>query len=313
MSEVCENSQNVVFMDGVYVPYSDAKISVRAHAFLYGTSVFEGIRAYWNESEGQLYTFRMREHYERLLNSCKIMNLPIAYNIDELCEFTIELLRKNKPKCNTYLRPTAYNAAEQIGPKLLSDVNNFLVFSTPIGDYVNISKGLNVCVSNWRRVDDNAIPPRAKIAGSYANTSLIITEALKAGFDEAIVLSNDGKVTEGSAMNLYLVQDGKLVTTQTTDNILMGITRDTVKEIAQNEFGLEVIERTISRTELYISDEAFFCGTGAQISPIGSIDNRIVGEGGVGEITKKIQDLYFKVVMGEVEQYKKWLVPVYDN
>ncbi|MEI7475158.1 MAG: branched-chain amino acid transaminase [bacterium] len=314
MAEACEsNSKSFVFMDGEYVPSTEAKISVRAHAFLYGTSVFEGIRAYWNAEQKQLYIFRMREHYERLMKSCKIMHLPIPYTVDELCDITVELLKKNAPETGTYIRPTAYKGAEQIGPKLIDPNNNFLVFTTPLGDYVDISKGLSVCVSNWRRVDDNAIPPRAKIGGSYANTSLIITDAIKAGFDEAIVLSHAGQVTEGSAMNLYLVQDGKLITTQTTDNILMGITRDTVKEMAQQEFGLEVIERPISRTELYISDEAFFCGTGAQISPISKIDNRLVGDGNIGPITKKLQDLYFEIVKGEVEQYKKWLVPVYDN
>lgn len=313
MTESAQSTKSYVFMDGNYVPSFDAKISVRAHAFLYGTSVFEGIRAYWNQNHNQLYVFRMKEHYERLLNSCKIMHMPIPYTVDEMCELTIELLRKNAPKTDTYIRPTAYKGAEQIGPKLIDPNNNFLVFTTPLGDYVDISKGLNVCVSNWRRADDNAIPPRAKIGGCYANTALIITDAIKSGYDEAIVLSHEGYVTEGSAMNLYLVQDGKLVTSRGCDNILIGITRNTVKEMAEKEFGLEVIERQIARTELYTSDEAFFCGTGAQISPIGAIDNRIVGNGNIGPITKKLQDLYFKIVKGEVEEYKNWVVPVYDN
>lgn len=310
-----ENPQklNYVFMDGEYVPYENAKISVRTHAFLYGTSVFEGIRGYWNEEENQVYVFRMKEHYERIHNSCKIMHMDPKYSVDEMCNITIELMRKNAPKVDTYMRPTIYKNAETVGPKLINNADSFLIFTTPLGNYVDITKGLSVCVSNWRRADDNAIPPRAKISGCYANTALIITDALKAGFDEAIVLSHDGHVSEGSAMNLYLVENGKLITTKTTDNILVGITRNTIKEIALRELGLEVIEREIDRTELYITDEAFFCGTGAQVSPITKIDHRPVGNGQIGPITKKLQDLYFDVVKGKVEKYKHWCTPVYDN
>ncbi|HBG48916.1 MAG TPA: branched chain amino acid aminotransferase, partial [Cyanobacteria bacterium UBA9971] len=161
--------------------------------------------------------------------------------------------------------------------------------------------------------DDNMIPPRAKVGGAYANTALIITEAINAGYDEALVLSSEGHVTEGSAMNFFLVENGKLVTSPITDNILIGITRDAVKQIAQNEFGIEVVERPIDRTELYISDEAFYCGTGAQISPITKIDSRPVGDGKVGSITKKIQDLYFEIVRGKVDKYKNWCTPIYDR
>ena len=218
----------------------------------------------------------------------------------------------NAPKGDTYIRPTLYKSAQTIGPKLTGP-DSFLVFTCPMGDYVDISKGLNICVSSWRRLDDNTIPPRAKISGAYANTGLIKTEALNAGYDEALVLSNDGHVTEGSAMNFYLVENGKLITSPITDNILVGITRDTVKEIAQNEFGLEVIERSIDRTELYIADEAFFCGTGAQVSPITKIDSREIGDGKVGQITKKIQNLYFEIVRGKLSKYKNWCIPVYDN
>ena len=181
-----------------------------------------------------------------------------------------------------------------------------------MGEYIDLSKGLNICVSNWRRVDENAIPPRAKVSGSYANTALIITDARLAGFDDAIVLSQQGFVTEGSAMNFFLVEGNTLVTTETTDNILVGITRNTVIELARDVMGMEIEEREISRTELYIADEAFYCGTGAQISPITRIDNRPIGTGSVGEHTKDLQKLYFDVVKGKVEKYKKWCTPVYD-
>lgn len=304
---------NYVFMNGEYIPYDQAKLPVRTHAFLYGTSVFEGIRAYWNEEEKQAYIFRMKEHYERIHNSAKIMHMKPDYSVQEMCDITIELLRRNLPDSDTYIRPTLYKSAEVVGPKLIHNKDSFLIFTTPLGSYVDITKGLSVCVSSWRRSDDNAIPPRAKISGCYANTALIITDAVKAGFDEAIVLSHEGHVTEGSAMNLYLVENGKLITTRSTDNILIGVTRNTIKELAEKEFGLEVIEREIDRTELYIADEAFYCGTGAQISPITSIDKRDLGDGQVGPITKKLQDKYFEVVKGKVDKYKHWCTPVYAN
>lgn len=303
--------ENYVFMDGEFVPYKNAKISVRTHAFLYGTSVFEGVRAYWNAEEKQMYIFRLKEHFERIHNSCKIMHMKPKYSVQEMCDITVELMKKNLYHGDAYLRPTIYKNAESIGPKLIGD-DSFLIFTVPMGEYVDISKGLNVCVSNWRRVDDNAIPPRAKISGCYANTALIITDAIKAGFDEAIVLAQDGHVSEGSAMNLYLVENGKLITTPTTDNILVGITRNAIKTIAIDE-GIEVIERQIDRTELYTVDEAFYCGTGAQISPIASIDNRVIGDGKIGPVTKKLQELYFDVVKGKIEKYKHWCTPVYDN
>ena len=308
----CKNT-GYVFMDGNFVPYENAKISVRTHAFLYGTSVFEGIRAYWNEADNQMYVFRMKEHYERIHNSCKIMHMDPKYSVEEMCNITIELLRKNSPKTDTYIRPTIYKSAETVGPKLINNPDSFLIFTTPLGDYVDISKGLSVCVSNWRRADDNAIPPRAKISGCYANTALIVTDAIKAGFDEAIVLSHDGHVSEGSAMNFYLVENGKLITTKITDNILVGVTRNTVKELAQKELGIEVIEREIDRTELYIADEAFYCGTGAQISPITKIDHRPLGDGEIGPVTKKIQNLYFNVVRGKITNYSHWCTKVYGN
>ncbi len=301
-----------VLMDGEFVPEKDAKISVKTHAFLYGTSIFEGIRGYWNEEEKQIYVFRMKEHYERLHRSAKIMHMKPKYSVKEMCDLTVELLKKNAYETDAYIRPTLYKSAQIIGPKL-TGADSFLVFTCPMGEYVDVSKGLSICVSNWRRLDDNTIPPRAKIGGAYANTALIKTDALNSGYDEALVLSNDGHVSEGSAMNFYLVENGKLITSSITDNILVGITRDAVKQMAQNEFGLEVIERPIDRTELYIADEAFFCGTGAQVSPITKIDSRPLGNGEIGPITKKIQNLYFEIVRGKVEKYKSWCTSVYDK
>ena len=301
-----------VYLDGEYVEKEKAAIPVMTHAFLYGTAIFEGVRAYYNEDENQLYAFRVPEHYERLIKNAKIMHMDAGHNVEEFCDITKNLLKKNNYKQNTYIRPTLYKAAEKIGPALLNNPDKFLIFTLGMEDYVDTAKGLKVCVSNWRRNSDNAIPPRAKVSGAYANTALIVTDARLAGFDDAIVLSESGIVTEGSAMNLFIVMDGKLITTKTTDNILKGITRDTILQLAKEVLNIEVEERVINRTELYIADEAFYCGTGAQISPVTSIDNRDLGNGKAGPISLKLQKLYFDVVKGKVPEYKKWCMPIYD-
>ncbi len=300
-----------VYMDGNYVEKEKATIPVMTHAFLYGTGIFEGIRAYYNEQENQLYAFRVPEHYERLVKSAKIMHMDTKHSIDEYCKITKDLLQKNGYKQNCYIRPNLYKSAEKIGPGLMNNPDSFMIFTLAMNDYIDTTKGLKVCVSSWRRNSDNAIPPRAKITGAYANTALIVTDARLAGFDDAIVLTEDGIVTEGSAMNLFIVVDGKLVTSAPTDNILLGVTRNTVITLAK-DLGIEVEERVIDRTELYVADEAFYCGTGAQISPIVSIDNRNLGDGTVGPIATKLQKLYFDVVKGKVEKYKNWCMPIYD-
>ena len=301
-----------VYLEGKYVPDEQAVISVRTHAFLYGTSVFEGIRAYWVPEEKQLYVFRMREHFERILNSCKIMHMHPEYTVDDLCDIVIELLKKNSPKTDTYIRPVIYKSNKTIGPKLTDNKDSLVITTTPLGDYIDCSNGLKVCVSNWRRSDDNAIPARAKISGCYANTALIVTDARLAGFDDAIVLKADGHVAEGSAMNLYLVEGNKLITSKPTDDILIGITRNTIKEIAENYLNLEVVEREIDRTELYLAEGAFYCGTGAQVMPIVSIDNRPVGNGKITEFVSQIQQLYSDIVRAKVSEYKHWCTPIYD-
>ena len=300
-----------VYLNGEYVDIAKASIPVRTHAFLYGTAVFEGIRAYWNEDEKQLYVFRAKEHYERLQRSAKIMYMESPHTVEEYCKITVDLMKKNNYKEDAYMRPTLYKSAQKVGPGLFDNPDSFMIISNKMGDYIDTSKGLSVCVSSWRRNSDNAIPPRAKVAGSYANAALIKTDAHNAGFDDAVVLDEQGQVTEGSAMNLFLIQNGKLVTTMKTDNILVGVTRNTIMELAKDVLGLEVEERAIDRTELYISDEAFYCGTGAQVSPIVEIDHRKLGDGNVGPIAKELQKLYFDVVKGKVPKYKKWCMPVY--
>ena len=300
-----------VYMNGSYIEAGKAVLPIRTHAFLYGTSVFEGIRAYYNKDENQMYVFRAEEHYRRLLASAKVMWMKSPYTIEEYLSITKELLKKNKYKTDAYIRPTLYKSSIKVGPTLTDNEDSFLIFSTPFGNYFEAERGLRLCVSNWRRTSDNAIPPRAKVSGAYANSALIKTDAHEMGFDDAVVLSESGQVTEGSAMNIFLVINGVLTTTSITDDILVGVTRNTVIELAL-ELGIPVKERPIDRTELYNADEIFCCGTGAQIVPVESVDNRIIGNGNVGVITQKIQSLYYDVVRGKSDKYKKWCMPVYD-
>lgn len=298
------------FLNGEYVPAAEAVLPVRTHAFLYGTSVFEGIRAYYNQKQDKMYAFRMKEHFERMHNSCKIMFMDPKYSIEEYCKITKDLLIKNNYRTDAYIRPTVFKAAQKVGPSLLDNPDGVLIFTTALGSYFTKDEGLSVCVSSWDRLEDNSIPPRAKISGAYANTALIVTEAKLAGFDDAIVLSNDGHVAEGSAMNFFLVKGDTLITSKETSNILVGVTRNTVIELAQ-ELGLKVVERDIDRTELYIADEAFYCGTGAQVMPVTKIDNRPVGTGTTGKNTEKIQKLYFDLVRGELDIHREWLTEIY--
>ena len=300
-----------LFMNGDYVEAKTATIPVRTHAFLYGTSVFEGIRAYYNKEDSQLYAFRVREHYERLLRSAKVMWMKSPYSIEEYCDITKKLLKKNEYRTDVYIRPTLYKSSQKVGPTLTDNEDSFLIFTTPFGDYFESERGLRLCVSSWRRTSDNAIPPRAKVSGAYANSALIKTDAHEAGFDDAVVLSESGQVTEGSAMNIFLVINGVLTTSNITDDILVGVTRNTIIELAK-ELNIPVKERTIDRTELYLADEVFCCGTGAQIVPVESIDHRMVGNGKIGKITKQISDLYFDVVRGKVEKFRNWCMPIYD-
>lgn len=299
------------YLQGEFIPLEDANVSIMTHAFLYGTAVFEGIRAYWSDKDNQLYIFRAKEHYERLANSCRIMRMDPGHTIEEMTEITRVLLEKNEMKGNAYIRPMVYKCNHQVGVKLSGLDDDFLLFATEMGDYLDLSKGLRCKVSSWRHVSDNAIPMRCKCSGAYANAALIKTEALDDGYDEAIVLTDDGHVSEGSAENIFIVRGGKLVTPPETDDLLPGITRDTVMVLAEKVLNIPVEIRRIDRTELYIAEEAFFCGTGAQIAPITSVDNRPIGNGEVGPISKKMQEIYFQVVRGQLKEFSHWCTPVF--
>ncbi len=299
------------FFEGRLVPIDEARVSIMTHAFNYGTGCFEGIRAYWNDTEEQLYIFRMREHYERFLRSCHIILISLPHTADELCNITLEVLEKESFREDTYIRPLAYKADPGVGVRLHDLEDQFALFATPFGKYIEKEEGAKAGVSSWRRINDNAVPARAKITGAYINSALIKTDAVMKGFDEAIVLTQDGHVSEGSAENLFIVRDGKLITSPVTEDILEGITRLTLIELAAKELGIETVERRIDRTELYVAEEAFFCGTGVQIVAITEIDHRPVGTGEIGPIVRQLRDLYFSIARGKRKDYLDWITPVY--
>ena len=300
------------FFGGEIVPLKDARINVMTHAFNYGTGCFEGIRAYWNEDERQLYGLYLREHYDRLLRSCKVLRISLPYTAARLVDLTVEVLRRCGYEQDAYVRPLAYKADPVIGVRLHDLQDALTIFAVPFGTYIDIEKGLKVGISSWRRTDDNAIPARAKITGAYVNAALAKTEAQDAGYDEAIVLTQDGHVSEGSAENLFMVRDGLLVTPPASDNILEGITRASVLRLA-GDLGIPTVVRSIDRTELYICEELFLCGTGAQISPVTSVDHRAVGDGTIGPVTTRIKDVYYAAVKGKLARYKDWCTPIYGR
>jgi branched-chain amino acid aminotransferase len=302
----------VTYFNGQFVPDDQAKVGVKTHALNYGTGCFEGIRGYWNESEGQIYLFRLREHYERLHRSCRILGIGLEKSVDELCEITLELVRQNGYKEDVYLRPLAYKSSEIVGVRMHNLDDALTIFTTPFGKYLPAENGCRCCTSSFRRVDDNAIPARAKVTGIYVNSAMAKTEANLNGFDEAIMLTHEGHVSEGSGENIFLVVDGKLVTPAPSENILMGITRASVIELARNELGVETIERQVDRSELYSADECFMTGTAAEISPVVEVDRRSIGTGQVGPISNRLRAIFDDVVRGRVKRYRAWNSPVYQ-
>lgn len=299
------------YFRGEYVPLRDANINVMTHGFNYGTAVFEGIRAYWNADEEQLFALELVPHYRRIQASARLLMMEINQSPEELAEITLELLRRDGLREDVYLRPIVYKSSETIGVRLHNLDADITIFGVPFGQYIDTEGGIRAQVSSWRRVDDNAIPARGKITGAYVNCALAKSEAQLNGFDEAIVLTADGHVSEGSAENLFMVKRGVLITPPVTDNILEGITRGRMMEIAGDELGIEVVERSIDRTELYGADEVFLCGTGAQISPVIEIDRRSIGSGHPGSITKDLSRIYFDAVRGRLPAYRSWLTPVF--
>ncbi len=301
------------FFDNRIIPLSEAKIGIMTHALHYGTACFDGIRGNWNEEERQIYLFRAGAHYERLHRSCRIMKMDIPYTVDELCRLTVEVVEKSGYQEDVYVRPLAYKSSQTIGVRLHDLEDSFLAFVTPFGPYLDMEKGARCGVSTWRRVNDNMIPARAKITGLYANSALAKTEAWENGFDEAILLTQEGHVSEGSGENIFILLQDKLITPPPSDNILVGITRDTIIQLAREEMGVETIERQVDRSELYIAEECFLTGTAAHLTPVVEVDHRKVGSGGVGEFTRELQSIYLEVVRGKRAKYLDWCLPVYST
>ncbi len=296
-----------VYFKGKIIPLKEAKIGVETHALHYGTAAFEGIRGNWNAGQKQIYLFRLKEHYERLLRGCRILRIDLPYSINDLIKMTVDMARKCNFKEDIYVRPLAYKSTETAGVRLHNLDADFLVYAFPWGRYIDVDKA-RVAVSSWRFPKEI---PRAKLTGLYITDALAKTEAIENGYDEAIMLNADGYVAEGSGENLFLVINGKLVTPGSFDGPLMGITRATVIELAKKELGIETTERHIDRVELYQAEECFLTGTAAHITPVGEIDRKKVGDGEIGKITKKLQKLYADVILGKKAAYKDWCTPVY--
>ncbi len=303
--------RELAFFEGKIVPIEKAKISIKTNSFHYGTAVFEGIRAYWNEDEEQLYILAGREHYERLLKNARAMFMELPYTAEDLVEITKELLKQSGVREDIYIRPIVYFKDLKLTPKLVGYTPEIAIYLYPFGAYLDPEKGIRAKVSSWIRNDDNSIPSRYKIAGAYVNSALAKTEALMAGYDEAIMLNANGYVAEGSGENIFVVRNGVVATPGVNEHILEGITRALVIRILREDMGVEVVERPIARSELYIADEIFMTGTAAEVTPIVEVDNRKIGTGKVGEITKQLQKIFFNAVRGKVEKYKHLLTPVY--
>jgi branched-chain amino acid aminotransferase len=303
---------NFVFYKGRVVPYTDVKFGVLTHAMNYGTAVFGGLRAYWNNEEKQLFVFRPHDHFRRFLQSSKLLCMDLPLTGDDLLNGLIDLIRTEGHHEDLYIRPLAFYSDEIIGVRVHDLTAEATIVVMPFGVYNKNEENMHVTVSSWRRIDDNAIPARGKIAGAYVNSAFIKTDAVRAGFDEALVLNEDGHISEGSAANFFMLRNGILATPPVTDNVLEGITRRTVVQLVRDELRMEVHERQIDRTEVYLADEMFFCGTGAQISAITRVDHRLVGSGKMGEVTSRLRSLYFDVVRGRVPKYRNWCHPVYD-
>ncbi len=304
-------SPKFAYFEGKIVPFADAKVSVLTHALNYGTAAFGGLRGYWNEKEEQLYLFRPVDHFQRLLNSAKLLAMEFEHTPESLIDITMALLHKEGYREDVYIRPLIYLADESIGVKLHDLRTEISFVSLPFGRYVANDTNAHVTFSSWRRVDDNVIPARGKISGAYVNSAFIKTDALKSGFDEALVLTHSGHLSEGSAENVFIVRDGALITPPITDNVLEGITRRSVMELTEKELGIPVIERHIDRTEVYLCDELLLTGTAAQITAVTKVDHRLIGSGSMGPVARQLRSLFHDIVRGMNPAYKAWNTPVY--
>ncbi len=302
---------NYAYFKGKIRPYHEAKVGVMTHALNYGTAAFGGLRGYWNDEEEQLFIFRPADHFKRLKESASLMCMTLDMSPEELIQVTIDLLRAEGHRVDVYIRPLIYKSDEMIGVKLHDINDDFTIFTLPFDRYVANDTNAHVTFSSWRRIDDNMIPARGKISGAYANSALIKTDALRAGFDEALVMTQEGHVSEGSAENIFMVRHDELITPPVTENILEGITRRSILELAAEHLGIKVVERPIDRTEIYLCDEFFMTGTAAQVTAVTRVDHRLIGDGIMGPVTAQLRTLFQDLVRGRLPAYRHWLAPVY--
>lgn len=296
-----------------FVPDAEATVSIRAKAFNYGLGCFGGIRAYWDEKQQELFVFRLDDHVARLVESARILGLEPPVAPDEVARIVCEVLRRNDARCDHYVRPLFFVDSDELSPTLTDVPVSLSVYCQPLGRYFT-SESIHLCVSSWRRVADNAIPARAKPTGAYLNSALARAEAKRNGFDDAIVLTEGGEVSEASAAHLLLVRRGELVSPPSTADNLEGITRRSILELAAAPpLGMKVVERKISRTELYVADEVFLSGTAAEITPVASIDRRPIGNGKIGPVTTAVAERFRAVARGGDATYASWLTPVWNT
>lgn len=305
------NGNTLIWFDGRYTRLSDANVNVLTHALNYGTGVFEGIRGYYDDASRELFLLRAREHFERWKRNCGILRIEIPSTPEELTSITAELCRRNGFRKDVYIRPLAYKSAARLGVAPDSQ-DSFSITALPFGGYFS-TEAIKAGVSTWRRIDDNAIPGRAKICGAYVNSVLAGDEARRNGHDEAIFLTQDGHVAEGASCNLFIVRNRQLITPPPSDNILEGITRASVMELAANELKLPVVERSIDRSELYVCDEVFFTGTAVEVTPVVAVDHRPVGAGMIGPVASQLRQLYRAAAHGQLANYRSWLYPVFRD
>tara|TARA_B110000014_G_C20090586_1_gene570893 strand:- start:571 stop:1494 length:924 start_codon:yes stop_codon:yes gene_type:complete len=306
-------SQQMAYFEGNFVPIEEANLNVMTHAFNYGSAVFEGIRGNWNPAHEELYLFKVREHIDRLVQSARILRMNGTYDADEISNLVVELARRCDYKEDMYIRPMVYKSGLDIGPAIHSVEDKLLIYVRPLGDYLDPNAGATVMTSSWRRVDDTSIPARAKVSGLYVNNGLATSEAKQNGMTEAIMLNQDGHVSEGAGENLVMIRNGVLISPPQSDNILEGITLDTALFLASEKLNLPVERRTIDRSELYIADELFMTGTAAHVTPVTEVDRVPVGDGQPGIVSRKLQKLFFDAITGELTEYENWLIPVYGE
>ena len=300
----------VIYFNRAFRPESEATVSVRSRALNYGLGCFAGIRGYKTDDGQQVHVFRLQRHVRRLEQSARILCLRLSGSAVEIADLVVELLRRNNMRGDVYVRPIVFANSNELAPVLDPDTSETAMYCMPLGRYLS-AEPIDVCVSSWRRVRETAIPARAKATAGYLNSALARREAIDNGYAEAVLLTEDGHVSEGSAEHVFIVRDGQLISPPSTADNLDGITRQSLITLAREDLGIDFVERPVGRTELYVADEMFLCGTGAEVTPVRSVDRRPVGDGGAGPVTMRLSRHFEAVVRGRVRERRDWLTPVW--